>query len=54
MKQAPQVPKSIVRHVRLPTDTAAALNQLAAADSRTFSNYVALVLTEHVKANQDG
>lgn len=30
------------------------LEAAAARDSRSLSNYVALVLTEHVKANQEG
>lgn len=40
-------------NVRIPPDLKRALERLATNDSRTLSNYVILVLSEHVK-HQEG
>ncbi len=46
------MPSPIPVSVRMPPELKEALQALAAADKRPLSNYVVLVLEEHVKAKQ--
>jgi len=48
-------PELITRSVRLPANMAEMLDKLAASERRSFSNYVVIVLEDHIsrgKANE--
>jgi hypothetical protein len=46
------MPSPVPVSVRMPPELKEALSALAAADKRPLSNYVMLVLEEHVKGRQ--
>ncbi len=46
------MPSPIPVSVRMPNELKEALSALAAAEKRPLSNYVVLVLEEHVRAKQ--